>query len=380
MKTLYTISLILLFSSLFSQDAALTPYTVLVSGCGLGYEDLSVVLSNVGSSNLTNSGDIHCEVNGDHVSTTQVSQLAVGATGIIQLAEGFDFSIPGFYEVVVWVEYPDDVDNSNDTIVWMVESIDVLEAHAVYPEICPNMNTLPIEEDGYQGTYYFSHLNAWETINSVTGEINGLAEGEYQVTRVVEAPGCLKDSVMLDIMVSNDLLDTMWITATELRSNKYVLHLENQALSNTGSYYIIMRGTSAQTLQEIDTVEYDAIEWIDENMDPGVETYFYAVRTVKECNSSSFTTSVEQISFLHAPYININNPIDIYPNPTTVSVSIETGQDGEVRIIDMAGKVVLTAVVSRGVNIVSVSKLNRGQYFVKYQSNTDIVVKVLRVQ
>lgn len=62
---------------------------------------------------------------------------------------------------------------------------------------------------------------------------------------------------------------------------------------------------------------------------------------------------------------------NVYPNPSTDFINIETEYDGEFTIFDMSGKLVVKTEDKR----IDVSFLNTGQYFIKVGSSTKIFMK-----
>ena len=58
--------------------------------------------------------------------------------------------------------------------------------------------------------------------------------------------------------------------------------------------------------------------------------------------------------------------ISIYPNPANELINISCSNQGSIRIINLAGQVVLQARTEKGINRINVEELNPGLYMVQY--------------
>lgn len=60
------------------------------------------------------------------------------------------------------------------------------------------------------------------------------------------------------------------------------------------------------------------------------------------------------------------DPLKVSPNPVSDLLNIETPEDGELLVIDLAGKILLQKTISQGANQLSTKEWRNGVYFVKF--------------
>jgi hypothetical protein len=70
-----------------------------------------------------------------------------------------------------------------------------------------------------------------------------------------------------------------------------------------------------------------------------------------------------------------DNQVSIYPNPFTEYIQLNADTECDATIYDLAGKIVLTAQISLGNNIINTSSLPQGVYMLKQGLNTTKIVK-----
>ncbi|MDI6834054.1 MAG: T9SS type A sorting domain-containing protein, partial [Bacteroidales bacterium] len=102
----------------------------------------------------------------------------------------------------------------------------------------------------------------------------------------------------------------------------------------------------------------------------------YAVEiTENGCTDTSSCHLINSVSIKE----ELSNNIAIYPNPTTGIFIIEGGNDKYIEIINEVGQTVFIKqyIGNNNQNIVNVSNLPSGIYFVKILSNEKIIIKKL---
>lgn len=96
-------------------------------------------------------------------------------------------------------------------------------------------------------------------------------------------------------------------------------------------------------------------------------------------NTASSTWELAYVRVYGQGYTSVGentvSTFNIYPNPTSGRVSINAEKDCEIRIIDMAGRMVMTVNAVEGENSIDVAGLENGVYFVKMNG---AVVKLMK--
>ena len=87
-------------------------------------------------------------------------------------------------------------------------------------------------------------------------------------------------------------------------------------------------------------------------------------KTIVPLSTSSFATS----------------GMKIYPNPTQNILNIEALEDGEINVLDTWGRVVINQVIRKGINTISVNKLNTGNYFLIYKNQKVVYTSKILIQ
>ena len=156
-----TIDSLRLFSN--SQDFAILAIdTPIVKSCGLNQQvPLRVFTENYRPIPL--SVPIHYSVNGGPVVTESLPSDARAFT----FSQKMDLSLPGDYMIIVWVDYPQDYDKSNDTAKIVIKNQ-------------PVINTFPYLEnfENGQGNWYAEgRNNTWQYGTPSSIKINKAASG-----------------------------------------------------------------------------------------------------------------------------------------------------------------------------------------------------------
>jgi len=71
---------------------------------------------------------------------------------------------------------------------------------------------------------------------------------------------------------------------------------------------------------------------------------------------------------------------NVYPNPATSTVFVETNGNAQVSIIDMTGRVVKEMVITNNVSAINIEDINEGIYFIMIQNENNRIVEKLVVK
>lgn len=112
--------------------------------------------------------------------------------------------------------------------------------------------------------------------------------------------------------------------------------------------------------------------YVDEDLVSGI--YNYAVSAVYEDGESDKTVSV-MVNLTVSVTENSEVAFMMYPNPAENHITIESAKDAVVTIYSVSGQMLSQQNISEGKNIIDVSKLNAGIYFVSVNGTMVKVVK-----
>jgi len=126
--------------------------------------------------------------------------------------------------------------------------------------------------------------------------------------------------------------------------------------------------TGMFTFPEEGTWIFSSAGEVDVTMYNGANTYFAFkyISTTDDCS----TWEVDNALIYGMLGVGINeideNEISIYPNPANDMIHITCTNQGSIRIINLAGQVILQASTEKGINRLNVEELNPGLYMVQY--------------
>jgi ligand-binding sensor domain-containing protein len=84
------------------------------------------------------------------------------------------------------------------------------------------------------------------------------------------------------------------------------------------------------------------------------------------------STGVTKISepVLSVSNVSVNSEMSVYPNPVTSEVTFELDKDAEITLVNSLGQYVLHKKMNDGLNILNVSSLTNGLYFIKSEDSS----------
>jgi len=154
------------------------------------------------------------------------------------------------------------------------------------------------------------------------------------------------------------------LTKVDLRP--YAAQLSNL----TGNVYVgfsvdsgscAVLGTQTGTYQH--TFANDGTQWIPEQTDAQIRIITSALS-------------------VNVPSVDLNNIIDVYPNPTSdmVNIYIDKFENAVINVYDIQGKVVKTINVNNSNTLINTSEWNKGLYFVQISNNAGLSTHKLVVK
>ncbi len=113
------------------NDMAITAITAPASGCGLGMEDITIEVSNLGFqtqggffTNYSVNGVVQTAIPDGFITSNIISANSISYT----FATQYDFSAPGTYTIQAWTELPTEQDFTNDTATVVITNVPVISA------------------------------------------------------------------------------------------------------------------------------------------------------------------------------------------------------------------------------------------------------------
>ncbi len=101
------------------------------------------------------------------------------------------------------------------------------------------------------------------------------------------------------------------------------------------------------------------------------KTHEIKVKLMSNCSDPTTPLSVNDFP----------NKVKVYPNPSKGELQIDVFEDGaDLNMIDLNGKTVLKRQLDVGINEITLSKLEKGTYFIRIRLNETVRVSKLIVQ
>ncbi len=258
----------------------------------------------------------------------------------------------GTYEVIVA-----DMAGCSTTVSYTLEEADAISATALLTgQSCINVADGEIDitvsggEPGY--TYEWDKEDA-PGFDAETEDISDLTAGDYFVT-ITDAAGCVVTEEF-GIALLNEVDVTVIEDAVSLTSNEE--DAEYQWLVCPG--FIPIDGETNQ------------IYFPEES-----GGYAVSVTSTDGCTDTSECVIFE--------FSNVedfeNSQLSIYPNPTNGNVTVQTANiepNATLNIVDMNGRMVYTTALINKLQVINLSTLENGVYFVRIQSNNAYITKKL---
>ena len=155
---------------------------------------------------------------------------------------------------------------------------------------------------------------------------------------------------------------------SEVNLNSVLLRWSNSA-DNIRGYHVYRNNTRITSELLTDTT------YIDENLPNGNYNYYVRTYYIMGCVSDSSNHVEEKIELGIKEF---GNNITVYPNPTTGELTIENGEwrIENVEVFDVYGrKLVEQKAESRKQNVINISELHAGIFFIKITTEKGIITK-----
>ncbi len=155
---------------------------------------------------------------------------------------------------------------------------------------------------------------------------------------------------------------------------------------NPTSYYIF-RGTTSSNMQVINTVSGSTTAYTDLNPPAGLNLYKVAILTPTNCTSSAaaldtiISSNYRTSQDVGIAENEVNNQINVYPNPAINNVHINTILIPEkITFIDLTGKEILSEKPKSNHEVINLENLSSGVYFIRVSINNNNYHRKIVVQ
>jgi hypothetical protein len=219
--------------------------------------------------------------------------------------------------------------------------------------------------DATQNQLTILDLSALTTVQLITVWGNNLTNIDITTNTSLQTL-YINDNQLTSIDISNNLLidelfcENNFITSLDLSNHSVLVDLfcENNSLTclnvkngnNTNFNFFDATNNPNLTCIEVDNVTWSTSSWTitNGNIDAGM----------------SFSTNCGSPCAVGIEEFNLST-VSIYPNPSSSQITISTDVDySEIQIYNVMGKIEI--IVQSPANVIDISKLNNGVYFLKF--------------
>jgi hypothetical protein len=337
--------------------------------CSLGTQFVAAQILNVGPASESNI-TVNYSVNGAiSTPTVYTGTIPSGDSAQVLLPMPFNFTPTDYYVVKAWTVYATDGDISNDT-----SSIAITNT-------TPTPLTSSIYTNGIESDYDFTSLN----LDFVSGI--GYVFGPSTVTFHAGSQALfytVPSNTIIPINEAMVVLPCMEVTSGDTYRISYWRR------SNTGGMAGVFTGLAQDAASMTTTLKpYASMTplglWKKDSVDyvaTATETRYFALGGKGDATTASINVRYDDIKIEKVTIttgiktIAANDAISIFPNPTTGILNITSVEaNSSIEIINIIGEKVYTNTLVKGNNVVDLSSLANGSYFLKLNSNNTTTTK-----
>ena len=351
--------------------------------CSMGMGVIVSQIHNLGTNSQSNI-PVNYSVNGvASTPTTFTGTIAPGDSALVLFPVPYDFSAQGLYKVKTWTALSGDIALANDSIaVTIANSLPVALTNTA------NVYTNGVETPYELGSVYLDWVGTGAAFGLSTVNFHSGAQA-YFLTIPGNAPvGTYESFVNLpcvDVVNGESYRISYWrksSTSGTLTVNGQTgvfsgLTQDAAGMTDVVKAYTAMTPTAAAGVNgwQKDSVDYVAT---------ATETRYFAIGGKGTIAGTSNQISIRLDDFRIAKVVGSvgiksltnNDAIAIFPNPTSGILNINSIEaNSSVEVINVIGEKVYTNSLVKGNNVVDLSGLANGAYFVKLNSNGSITTK-----
>jgi hypothetical protein len=352
--------------------------------CSLGTHTIVSQIKNLGNTTESNI-PVNYSVNG--VASTLGAfpgPLAPGDSALVLFPVTYNFSAQNVYMIKTWCAAVSDNNLTNDTAAAMVvNSIPVALTSTTYTNgiqtsydfnsITPSWAGLGL---GFSVTNTMAHSGGLSLLYNINNTTMGAPNGTYETMNILPC---------MDITTGDTYKISFWkksSTAAGLAVNGQT-GVFSGLVNDIASMTDVLKPYSAL----VPTALPATAGWLKDSVNyvaTATETRYFAIGGKGSLTSASQQINVrlddikiEKVtSGVGIKSISANNSISIFPNPTTGLLNINAVEvNSSVDVYNVIGDKVYSNTLVKGNNVVDLSGLANGAYFVKLNSNNQITTK-----
>lgn len=209
--------------------------------------------------------------------------------------------------------------------------------------LCNGTNTGSVTLSATGGTTPYSY--DWTNSTSTSSNISGLSGGTYECV-VVDADGCI-DTVSAIVTEPSELTVSV-VTTDEVSGNDGAIDLS--VSGGTSPYQFIW--SNGSTAEDVNNLVGD--------------DYIFTITDANGCTYSD-TVTVESTVGINDYVSNII--WSVYPNPGRELITITGEGIGNLEVMDVNGKLIVSTFISTNSRSVNLSNLDRGTYLIRFNDS-----------
>ena len=352
----------------YTNDLELVSAETVDASCGLGNEEVSVVIYNNGKNTVT-SFDIGFSVNGGTVlSETYSGSLAADSTLMYTFANKADLSAKGDHEIEVILNFSNDEDASNDTAWADTEHYApfdlTLDDYKMGFELddandLEELNKWTLHDLNADG----SSWSAFYDVDTATNDTNYFMGYQYNFSNTAD-----------DWLISS-CIDMRAGATYEISINSFVAHFDWGI-----EHLIVMMGTDnnpssmTDTLIDVSTELDTTIKtFTDTFTAPISQSYYLGIKAASDPDIWYLYVDDAMITQLTESSINdkVLSSVNLYPNPANDFVMVDLSNiKADVHITNIEGQLIKSIFNSQGLVKVNTKEMNPGIYFVRIENES----------
>ena len=351
-----------------------------LNNCALGTQTVIARVINIGStaqSNIT----ANYSVNGIVSSATLIpGPIAAGDSVTFSFPTTYNFNASSMYKIKSWVSQPSDINLANDTAAITIS----------------NSITVPLTSTNYvngiESAYdYGSINNTWIGSGAPFGLSSGTKHsGAQALFYTISAGAPTNTYVALSVLPCTDVTtgETYKISFWVKSNTSGTLTINGQYGVSTGLTQDAAGMTTVLMAAKTITANAQAGTWTKDSVNFVATTtgtrYFALIGGGAITNTVSSQINVRFDDILISKVTgtsgiknnSLSDLVSLYPNPTSGVLNINNLEaNSTIEIFNVIGEKVLFSNLLKGNNIVDLSNLSNGSYFVKLNSNNQIITK-----
>ncbi len=355
-----------------------------LTNCSLTSHTIAAQIKNLGTNSETNI-PVNYMVNGNpSIVGTFPGPLAAGDSALVIFPVTFDFSAQNIYSVKAWSAMAGDMDLTNDTAAFdMANSVPVALTTTNY--------TNGFENAYDQSSVYYDWVGLGLPFSYLTSNSHSGTRALYLTVNMttIGAPAGTYESFInlpcMDVTSSEIYKITFWKKA--ITSGTMVVNGQTGVFTglaqDAASMTTVVKPYSALTPVPNSTV---ATTWTKDSVNyiaTANETRYFAIggKGTLATTADQINVRIDDITITKLGTVGIktNSSIDaisIFPNPTSGILNVTSVEvTSSIEVFNVIGEKVYSSNLVKGNNVVDLSSLSNGAYFVKMNSNNQIITK-----